>query len=136
MKKKIYQELFLATLTFMLSVFSLYSQQSSLNAAYDESTDILDEKYNHELLATLYPNPVKEIATLNYTLPVDGLVTIQVFNSIGAIVNTLLNESKTNGKYSINFNVNEFPPGMYIAKIKLHTNRIDQVRVIRFIVSR
>jgi hypothetical protein len=89
-----------------------------------------------KILFTLYPNPVKEIATLNYTLPVDGLVTIQIFNSIGAIVNTLLNESKTNGKYSISFNVNEFPLGIYIAKIKLHGKGFDQFHVLRFIVNR
>lgn len=100
------------------------------------STNISGETHDHELLMTIYPNPVKESATVNFSLPADGLVTIRIYNSIGTIVNDLLNEIKPGGKYSLNFDASTLPHGIYIAKITLHGNGFDQFHVFRFVVNK
>jgi serine protease AprX len=65
-----------------------------------------------------YPNPFNPSTTINYALPQDEFVTLEVFNAIGEKVATLINELQTAGSYNIKFNAGEFSSGMYIYKIK------------------
>ena len=83
------------------------------------SSKLTVEKTGNELALSIYPSPVTGPATLNYTLPADGHVTIQVFNSIGVIVRTLADESKTTGKHSMNVDFGSLSSGVYMAKITL-----------------
>ncbi|MFZ0280034.1 MAG: T9SS type A sorting domain-containing protein, partial [Bacteroidales bacterium] len=100
------------------------------------STAPVRERTGNELGINIYPNPVNGLATLNYTIPGDGEVTVEVYNSIGAIINTLINEPKTTGKHTLNVDFSTLPRGMYMAKIKLHGNGPDQIRTVRFIVNK
>lgn len=51
-----------------------------------------------------YPNPFNPTTTIEYQIQKSDFVTIKVFNSIGQLVNTLVNESKQSGEYSVIFN--------------------------------
>lgn len=50
-----------------------------------------------------YPNPFNPTTAIKYSIPVDGVVTLRVFNAIGEEVSTLVNEFKEAGNYEINF---------------------------------
>ncbi len=100
------------------------------------STLPVRERTGNELWINVYPNPVKGVATMNYTIPGDGEVTIELYNSIGAIIKTLVNEPKTTGKHTMDVDFSSLPRGMYMAKIKLHGSVPDQVRTVRFIVNK
>jgi hypothetical protein len=50
-------------------------------------------------------------------LPVEGFVTLDVYNSIGQKVATLVNETKTAGTYAVNFNASDLTSGIYFYKI-------------------
>ncbi len=94
------------------------------------------ERRGDVLSITLYPSPVSGLATVKFTLPADGKVSIQVFNTIGAVVKTLVNESKTSGNYTMEFDASSMPQGIYMAKISLRGTGPEQVHTIRFVVNR
>ena len=85
---------------------------------------------------TVYPNPVEASATITYTLPYDGHVTLQVYNSIGVPVATLVDEEKTSGSYTLENDFSSYPNGLYLAKIKLGHAKTEKVHTVRFIVTR
>jgi spore coat protein A, manganese oxidase len=99
------------------------------------SSKLTAEKTGNELTLSIYPNPVSGPAILNYALPFDGQVKIQVFNSIGVLVRTLADESKTTGKYTMNLDFNSLTRGVYMAKITLRGNGPVQVYTARFVVN-
>jgi len=48
-----------------------------------------------------FPNPFNPSTTVNYSLPVEGIVNIKLYNSQGREVATILNELKEAGYHSI-----------------------------------
>jgi hypothetical protein len=64
-----------------------------------------------------FPNPFNPSTKINYSLPVEGFVTLDVYNSIGQKVASLVNESKTAGTYTVNFDASDFTSGIYFYKI-------------------
>jgi uncharacterized repeat protein (TIGR03803 family) len=50
-----------------------------------------------------YPNPFTGISTIKYELPFDSKVSIKVYDLMGRIVATLIDENKKAGIYTVNF---------------------------------
>ncbi|MBI5471752.1 MAG: immunoglobulin domain-containing protein, partial [Ignavibacteriae bacterium] len=65
-----------------------------------------------------YPNPFNPSTTIKFDLPKDENVTLTLYNMIGQQVATLVNERKTAGSYSINWNAQNFATGVYIYRFK------------------
>ena len=51
-----------------------------------------------------YPNPFNPITTLRYDLPEDGLVNITIYDMMGRVVKTLINDQQTAGYRSLQWN--------------------------------
>ena len=64
-----------------------------------------------------YPNPFNPVTTISYTLPVDEKVLIKVYDVLGKEVAELVNEFKTAGKHSIQFNGSNLSSGVYFYSI-------------------
>ncbi len=69
-------------------------------------------------LSNNYPNPFNPSTLISYELPKDCRVTIKVYDILGNEVRTLVNEQKSSGKYSIEFNANDLVSGTYIYRIQ------------------
>ncbi|MFZ4621970.1 MAG: FlgD immunoglobulin-like domain containing protein, partial [Bacteroidota bacterium] len=70
-----------------------------------------------------YPNPFNPSTTINYQLPEDGSVKIVIYNMLGQIVRTLVNEVQSAGYYSMVWNgIDEsdrkVSSGVYIYRIE------------------
>ena len=65
-----------------------------------------------------YPNPFNPSTKIEYTLPVDGFVELNVYDIMGKEIATLVNEQKPAGTYEIVFDASEFPSGVYFYTIK------------------
>lgn len=84
-----------------------------------EVTNINDKLDSQGLSLSNYPNPFKSWTTVAYTLPVNGKVSITLYNSIGQTVTSLVNGDQNAGQYSIRFDGSRLQPGIYIAKLRL-----------------
>ena len=64
-----------------------------------------------------YPNPFNPSTQISFSLAVNGLVTLSVYNLLGQEVKTLINRSLEAGSHSINFEASALQSGIYIYKL-------------------
>lgn len=64
-----------------------------------------------------YPNPFNPSTTINFSVPVEAFVTLDVYNAIGQKVASLVNEAKSAGNYKVDFNASNLTSGIYFYKI-------------------
>jgi hypothetical protein len=60
-----------------------------------------------------YPNPFNPSTMISYQLPVNGSVTLKIFDVLGNEVTTLVNEFKEAGKHSVEFDASNMGSGIY-----------------------
>ncbi len=75
----------------------------------------LPEKFD---LGQNYPNPFNPVTKINYAIPEQSFVTVKVFDMLGREVAVLINEQKSAGYYSIDFDASALSSGVYIYKMK------------------
>ena len=64
-----------------------------------------------------YPNPFNPTTTISFTIPATSNVSLKVFNILGKEVATIVNETKSAGNYSINFNASGLSSGVYFYQL-------------------
>jgi photosystem II stability/assembly factor-like uncharacterized protein len=65
-----------------------------------------------------YPNPFNPTTKLSFIIGNSSFVTLKVYDVLGKEVATLVNEEKSSGKYSVNFNANNLASGIYFYKLQ------------------
>lgn len=75
----------------------------------------IPSEYN---LSQNYPNPFNPVTTINFSLPKEGHVKLTVYNAIGSIVTTLVDENKPAGYYSVRFNGSGLASGIYFYRLE------------------
>ncbi len=68
-----------------------------------------------------YPNPFNPKTVISYQLPVNGNVTLKVYDVLGNEVATLVNEEKQAGVYEVEFDGSSLASGMYLYKLQAGT---------------
>ena len=68
-------------------------------------------------LAQNYPNPFNPTTTILYQLPKSTYVKLSIYDITGKLVETLVNEHKNAGYYSVNWDATNVSSGIYIYKI-------------------
>jgi len=75
-----------------------------------------------------FPNPFNPSTTINYYILQSGLVTIKIYDVLGNLISTLLDEKKASGKYNLVWNANSEPSGIYYIQMivdgKLSTKKM------------
>jgi predicted extracellular nuclease len=82
-------------------------------------TDVEDNfnSINEYRLNQNYPNPFNPTTTISFTIPASGNVSLKVFNILGKEVATLVNETKSAGNYSVDFNAAGLSSGVYFYQL-------------------
>ncbi|UCC79371.1 MAG: T9SS type A sorting domain-containing protein, partial [Candidatus Zixiibacteriota bacterium] len=65
-----------------------------------------------------YPNPFNASTTLEYGLPEPGHVRIHIYDLLGRITETLLDEEKQAGRYQIPWDASDYSSGVYFYRIE------------------
>ncbi|MGA7304753.1 MAG: T9SS type A sorting domain-containing protein, partial [Rhodothermales bacterium] len=75
---------------------------------------------NHALDIDVYPNPFFGATTIGYELPSDERVTIRIFDVVGRLVVTLLDERQEAGFHSVTWGVSEgtISSGLYLVQVQ------------------
>ena len=68
-------------------------------------------------LSQNFPNPFNPSTTINYVIPASGLVSIEVYNSLGQLASTLVNEVKEAGSYEVSFDASQLSSGVYFYRL-------------------
>jgi hypothetical protein len=92
------------------AVFKLIDSPSSVNGS--------TELPNSFSLEQNYPNPFNPATTIEFSIANREQVTLKIYNALGELVETLINENLEAGNYKINFNGSNLTSGMYIYHIQ------------------
>jgi dienelactone hydrolase len=65
-----------------------------------------------------YPNPFNPTTKIRYQVPATGLVSLRVYNLLGEVVTTLVNEERPVGSYEVEFNAANLPSGVYFYQLQ------------------
>jgi len=101
----------------------LYSDDAGVTWTIGNNNAIHPKVYNPGLmpndfsLSQNYPNPFNPSTKINYQLPSDSKVTLQVFDMSGREVRSLVNSFQTAGTYSITFDANGLASGIYFYRL-------------------
>lgn len=82
---------------------------------------VINETFNsltNYFLLNCYPNPFNPSTAIEYQVPKTSKVKISVFNLVGEEITVLVNEEKSQGKYTIEFNGTNLPSGVYFYKMQ------------------
>ena len=80
----------------------------------------IKNEITHFFLSTNYPNPFNPTTTINFTLPVEGIVTLKVFDIQGRELRTLLNEGRNVGTHSLTFQGDDLSNGVYFLRFMVN----------------
>jgi len=99
-----------------MSGLNLDMQESLFKSSENSKTEIksLPEEYS---LDQNYPNPFNPSTTITYSIPQNEFVTLKVYDILGKEITILVNETKSAGKYSVEFDASNLPSGTYIYKL-------------------
>jgi len=105
----------------------------NISVFYNEKVTGINEQENFPIsdfvLYQNYPNPFNPNTTIQFEIPQDGLVTLKIYNILGAEVTTLVNEEKSGGRYEVNFNASSLSSGVFFYKIQVN-DFIDMKKMI------
>ncbi len=98
--------------------YSVRLKQVDFDGAFEYSdTVIVTVTADAYHLAQSYPNPFNPQTRISYTLPVEGHVTLEVFDLLGRSIDVLVNELQAAGGYDVLFRAQDLPNGTYIYRL-------------------
>ncbi len=73
-----------------------------------------------------YPNPFNPATKMKYTVPERAHVSLKVYNLLGQVVSTLVDQQQSAGNYIATFEANNLPTGVYF--YRLEAGRFTETR--------
>jgi hypothetical protein len=96
----------------------LQASAASAQKKYDElNKELNDLNAAGFILKQNYPNPAINLSTIQFGVAVEGIVSIQLYNSLGQSVRELYNGLTTRGFHTISPSLTDLTPGIYIYKM-------------------
>ena len=91
---------------------------TTMNGGFVGITQTGTETPKNFSMSQNYPNPFNPTTKINFAIPKQGLVTLKVYDMLGKEIKTLVNEVKSAGSYTVDFNGSQFSSGVYFYKIQ------------------
>lgn len=100
---------------------------------YGDFVDVEDvnipNKFNLEIKN--YPNPFNGQTIIEYSIPNEGHVEINIFNVLGEKIITSVNEIKSSGKHNFVWNANGVSSGIYFAVLNFNNTKASQKIILQ-----
>ncbi|HUI30080.1 MAG TPA: T9SS type A sorting domain-containing protein [Candidatus Acidoferrales bacterium] len=94
----------------------LRRQMSQVYTAVDSKSAVeIPKDYS---LEQNYPNPFNPSTTITYKLPVASPVTMKLYDALGRLVGTLVDERQNAGDHSVKFDGSNLPSGVYFCRLE------------------
>ncbi|MCI0473390.1 MAG: T9SS type A sorting domain-containing protein, partial [Ignavibacteria bacterium] len=103
---------------------SSYTARPNVKLTISPSTAIGNENNGIPTVFSLsqnYPNPFNPVTKINFAIPKQSQVLIKVYDILGREVVTLVNDVKSPGYYSVDFDGSNFASGVYFYRIEAGT---------------
>jgi hypothetical protein len=81
-------------------------------------TAIGDAPMFGEKLSQNYPNPFNPQTSIDFTMPANGHVTLDVYDVSGGLVATLVDGIETAGRHTVRFNAEGLASGVYFYRLR------------------
>ncbi|WP_443939654.1 GDSL-type esterase/lipase family protein [Pedobacter sp. MW01-1-1] len=137
-------KIYLADVNFaMRRDFSLYQDVFHPNAKgyqlisyviFDTISKAIFDKFLMFVVNQNYPNPATTVTYLDIVLPETDKINVQVYDIMGRLTYTALNDYLNTGKHTLEINTSSFVPGVYFFKISSNTGLYNATK--KFIVAK
>ncbi len=81
-------------------------------------------------LMEAYPNPFNSKVVIKYSLPRNDFVRMQIFDCVGRLMETLIEDERVMGSHQVVWNAQDHPAGAYNAKLILGDEAIGVTQLI------
>ncbi len=98
-----------------VTVYPTIVDEDDWEVVSSDEQEELPESYK---LFQNYPNPFNPSSVIQYEVPEQTHVTLKVYDVIGQLVATLVNEVKTPGNHEVIFNASGFSSGIYLYRMQ------------------
>ena len=94
----------------------------TITATQVNSVSYLDNPLDDFVLNQNYPNPFNPSTTINFSIPLTSRVKLEVFNSIGEKIQTLVDSELSAGRYNYEWNAANVNSGVYFYRLQTAEN--------------
>jgi hypothetical protein len=84
---------------------------------YSDNILIMNDTPGSFRLSQNYPNPFNPVTAIDYELPIDAFVNLEVFNLLGERVLIAINQDQKAGRYTINLEMKNMQSGVYFYRL-------------------
>jgi len=91
------------------------------------ASDAIPESF---ALSQNYPNPFNPTTRINFSLPIESRVRLDVFDMLGRKVATLMDEKRLAGEYVIDFDGSNLGSGVYVYQLSTGTQILSKKMIL------
>ena len=81
-----------------------------------------------------YPNPFNPVTKIDFSLPLDAKVSIKLYDITGREIKTLVNDQRTAGYYTVQFNGSDISSGTYFYRIMTKSSGADYIMTKKMVL--
>jgi len=93
-------------------------KRENMGLSTDEIIDLIKKKRNEFMLGQNKPNPVKEKTLIEFSLPKDCWVRMELYDRSGRLTGILIDKAMKKGRNQYGLNVSGLSSGIYFYRLK------------------
>ena len=94
---------------------------------------LIDQTSLDQIDLSSHPNPFTETVSFEYYIPVDGHVTLEIYNLLGEKVKVAVDESQIAGEYLFKADGLNLETGIYMANLKVDGKKDSYIRTVKIV---